>query len=128
MMRLIDIREPDGPYGAAYQATRARDGIIDNPDMVPDWFVARLARERVAAARVALEQLGAEPMDAFGSSYQNELGAVHAALRTIEGFIREHGPDVLGARDQVVAGLLGAQEIATERENRDFEREHGGAR
>lgn len=117
-MHLIDVREQHGPYWAAYQAYRKRERVLDNPAFVPDWFVAKLARERVAAARVAMEQLGAEPMDVFGSEYQRELTAVWAALRTVEQFIREtrtHDPSVA----QVVAGLLGAQEIETERERRD---------
>lgn len=107
-MKLIDIREKDGPYWAAYQAHRERERIIDDPAFVPSWFVARLARERVAAARVAVEQIA------------HPLGAeLWEALRTVEHFLREvHDLDPVV--EQVVAGLLGAQEIETERERRNF--------
>lgn len=120
-MDLIDIRERTGPYWAAYQAYRRRERVIDDPDSVPEWFVARLARERVAAARVALEQLGREPMDVFQAQANPDMTRLHAALRTIEQFIRETNTLEPEAA-QVVAGLLGAQEVETERERREVER------
>lgn len=112
-MHLSDIRGPEGPYWAAYQEERARSGILDNPAHVPDWFVAKLARERVAAARVGVERcvrpLGAEPgMDR----------EVWEALKVVEAFIRE-GHTLEPAVAQVVAGLLGAQEVETRRDRVD---------
>lgn len=118
-MNLIDIRERLGPFWAAYQAERRRSRIIDNPDYVPEWFVAKLARERVAAARVALEQLKPPRPQKYNG---REVVEVWEALRTVEGFLRD-GSNEFGQRDQVVAGLLGAQEIETERERRDYEAE-----
>lgn len=116
-MSLMDLRERLGPYWAAYQAFRRRERVFDDPDYVPEWFLARLARERVAAARVALEQLGREPMDVFQALGNPDMTRLHAALRTIEQFIRETNtlePECA----QVVAGLLGAQEVETARERR----------
>lgn len=105
----------------------------------PEWFLAKLARERVAAARVALEQLGRDARSHVARQFNGEFhpggqwdGAaareagqfveLHAALRTIEQFIRQVNtlePECA----LVVAGLLGAQEVETERERREFEDE-----
>lgn len=110
-MNLLDVREPDGPYWAAYQEERAREGIVDNPDFVPEWFLIKLMKDRLAAARVALEQVQGtrEPTPYY------EMKRAWQAIKTLEEFIGS-GSDPFGARQQVLAGLLGAQEIETARE------------
>lgn len=125
-MKLSDLREPDGPFWGAYQEERRRERIIDNPDFVPPWFLIKLGRERLAAARVSLEQLGSDARSNLVrtlngyrvSEDHHELAKVHAALRVLEEFVG-HGLDTSGAREQVLAGLLGAQEVETARELRD---------
>lgn len=108
-MNLLDVREPDGPYWAAYQAERAREGIVDNPDFVPEWFLIKLLKGRLAAARVALEQVDID------RSEFDETKKAWQTIKTLEEFIGS-GADPFGARQQVLAGLLGAQEVETARE------------
>jgi hypothetical protein len=105
-VNIMDIREPSGPYWEAYQATRARDHIFDNPAFTPTWFLEKLAHGRIAAARVELEKLGARNSE-----------EAWRALRILEKFLRGGGnPD---EREAIVAGLLGAEEIEIERERRE---------
>lgn len=104
-LHLIDLRGPEGPYWAAYQDYREKNGVYDNPDHVPDWFMARVARQRVAAARVELQNL--TPPDGSQHQYFCE---VFNALRTVEMFIRETNVFDPGCA-RVVAGLLGAGEL-----------------
>jgi hypothetical protein len=82
--------------------------------------------DRTAAARVALEQLGSDARSNLirtlnGERVEDayhEMAQVHHALRVIEDFIC-NGYDPSGAREQVLAGLLGAQEVETARERRE---------
>lgn len=114
MLHLSDLADPTGPYWVAYQATRARDGILDNPATVPPWFLAKTARERVAAARVEVER-AAEARD-------ENAAELYRALRVVEDHLSMSAtsePTIAAA----VAGLLGAQEVATERERAEFEAE-----
>jgi hypothetical protein len=111
-MNLLDLREPNGPFWVAYQEERARERIVDNPGFVPDWFLIRMMKRRLAAARIALEQVSTkEPTPYY------EMKRAWEALNTLESFL-DYGSQVdpLGARQQVLAGLLGAQEIETARE------------
>jgi hypothetical protein len=138
-VNLADIREPSGPYWAAYQDTRARDHILDNPASVPHWFLAKLARERVAAARVALEQAGRDGRTQAGRQLDGafhrdgqwdgraaaEAGRcveLHAALRTVEDYLRST-ITLEPESEQIVAALLGAQEIETARERAEAARQ-----
>jgi hypothetical protein len=126
-MNLIDLRGPDGPYWAAYQEERHREGILDDPDYVPEWFLAKLARNRVAEARVVLEQLGRTGRDNLARFFDGEypdraarangqrLAELHAALHNVEDVLRTHStlePEIAG----VVAALLGGAEEETARE------------
>lgn len=104
-MNITDINGSDGPFWALYQETRRRDNILDNPDSVPFWFLEKLARERLAAARVGLEQLGTR---------DHASQEAWAALRTLETSLGA-GMD-LDDREQIVLGILGAQEEETRRE------------
>jgi hypothetical protein len=103
---LIDLRGPEGPFWELYQEARKRDGIADNPDFVPGWFMARIARERVGAARVAVEQLDYEST----TGWTTEHGEVWRALCVIERAIRQ-GTVLSPMIEQMVAGLLGAGEL-----------------
>lgn len=97
-MNLIDINGSDGPFWALYQAERVRWRIIDNPDYVPFWFLEKLAKERVSAARCALEK--------FGSTQSVKAGS---ALWDLE---RQFGAGLpLEDREQLVLGILGADEV-----------------
>lgn len=113
-MNLLDIRERTGPYWAAYQAYRRENGVIEDPDYVPDWFVVKLARDRVLAARVGIE-LSARPNDEHAHEVWKALGVVADALST--------GNPLEPWMQQLVAGLLGAQEIETAQEKRWAEEE-----
>lgn len=113
-MHLQDLCERLGPYWAAFQAYRRRERVFEDPDYVRPWFLVGLLRDRVAAARVGVEKI-ARPNDA-------EAESLFHALRLIEDRLRTHGALDL-VTEQLVAGLLGAQEIETERERRDTGRE-----
>lgn len=102
-MDLSDVNQPDGPFWNAYQETRKRNRILDDPAEVPYWFLRDIAGERVAAARIAA---------------QNSLDVdekVVLALRVVEDHLRFGSPV---GKEQVVAALLGAEEIETAREGR----------
>lgn len=119
-LHMLDVGEQDGPYWRAYQAERARSRITDNPDYVPDWFLIKLMRERLQAARIELEQLsgaGADPMF-------ERMRTIWEALGELVDFI-DYGAasDPIGAREHVLAALLGAQEIETTRERVQYELE-----
>ena len=111
-MNLIDLRGSGGPFWAAYQEERRRAGIIDNPDFVPEWFLRRVMRDRLAAAYVVLEQ-SRDSKSAF-----DERKKAWDALRVLEAFVGGYDPD--GVREQVLAGLLGAQEVETARERQEL--------
>jgi hypothetical protein len=93
-MNLIDLRESDGPYWAAYQEERRREGIVDNPDFVPEWFLIKLMQKRFAAARVVLEQMARKAPPAlldkdekFSDGYLEHFRKVthaHDALRVLK--------------------------------------------
>lgn len=112
-LRLIDLREPDGPYWAAYQHRRHRDHIIDNPDYVPEWFLFDTLSRRFAAGRVEIEHL--MPLAHQDRDDPESLSRVRAALYTLENFMRS-GSNRVGQREAVTAAMLGAQEIEEERE------------
>jgi hypothetical protein len=105
MMHLIDLREPDGPYGAACQAARQRAEVTVSSDIVPPWFLVRILTKRLAAARTGLEASARHDDD-----YAKQ---VYEALKTVEDFIR-NGTVFEPTVEQVVAGLLGAQECEEE--------------
>lgn len=107
-MRIFDISEQDGPFWAAYQDYRRRNGVLDDPATVPYWFLEKQAVARVAAARCALERLGAP-----------NAAEAWKALRRVENFLRGGGN--LDEREQIVLGILGAEEAETARELAEFE-------
>ena len=82
-LHIADVREPSGPYWRAYQAERARRDIIENPDLVPDWFLIKLMQERLIAAAGELANLGVPLTNSEHASVLN----VRAALDLLAGFI-----------------------------------------
>jgi hypothetical protein len=97
-VNITDINVKDGPYWAAYQEKRRKDGIFENPDYVPTWFLIRLAHARISAARTTLEQLG-------------ERQGVGVALWKLERLFADASLDV---REQVALAILGADEVPEE--------------
>lgn len=117
MFNLMDVREMTGPYGAAYQARRERDGIFDDPDYVPEWFVSELMRSRLHDTEIELAKL--RPPNSSAAEASVEMATVWDALRTLRAFL-EHGNNEVGQREIVLAGLLGAMEVVSERERREY--------
>lgn len=120
MLRISDINERTGPYWDAYQDERAREGILDNPDYVPEWFLFRMAMRRFAAARCAVEALlDTLNREVFNLDNEQDRALVdaRAALHTLENFMR-FGSNRIGQRELVTAAMLGAEEIQAEQERR----------
>lgn len=110
MMSFTHINGREGPYWAAYQEYRRINEVTADPAYVPEWFMVGLMRDRLSAARVAIEQL--DPLDKEADSSK-----IIDALKVLGLYLSE-GANQVGQREALLLGLLGAQEaeIAEERE------------
>lgn len=98
-MNLTDINEPGTKAWGLYQDYRRENMVVDDPDSVPFWFLEKLARARMDAIRVGLVALGADP----------------ETLRPIDKLLYGlSGGFTLDEREQIVLGILGADESSSE--------------
>lgn len=102
-MNLDDIAGPAGPYWEPYEDYRDRNNLYDFPDTVPFWFLLRIAHDRVAAARVALEKVGAEGVWTAWRGLKEVEEQLQGAMHTPQ-------------REAIVLGILGGEELEAARE------------